>query len=364
MRKQINWVNVIFMLTTPVVAVAGLICLIATHQLKWETWVLTLVLAMLTGFSITAGYHRLFTHRSYEASKLVKFFFLIFGAAAFENSAKHWCSDHRDHHRYVDKDEDPYNINKGFFHAHIGWIFFKKEPGHVIGNIPDLLADPLIRFQDRFYYIIAVVIGFILPTAVASLWGDPWGGLLLAGVTRVVFNHHATFLINSLCHFIGKQPYSDQNSSRDSWWIAFLTYGEGFHNFHHSFQADYRNGFRSYHWDPAKWIIRWMEWVGLARNLRRVSKEKILLARLRMEEKYLLRKVESKELVTTTRLKLEEAYTRFCRLKEEYRALKKQKVGAMRKQFLAMKQQLKQQLCETKLSLKEAKNSWTSLCKI
>lgn len=359
-KKKINWVNVVFLLATPVVAAVGLTLLIATDRLKGATWILALAMAVLTGLSITAGYHRLFTHRSYEANFFVKLFFLLFGAASFENSAKNWCADHREHHQHVDHEQDPYNIKKGFFHAHMGWIFYKRESDNVLANIPDLLKDPLIRFQDRYYYLIAVSIGFLMPMGIASLWGDPWGGLLLAGVARVVYNHHATFLINSLCHFVGCQPYSDQNSARDSWWIAFFTYGEGYHNFHHAFQADYRNGFRKYHWDPAKWTIRWLQLMGLARNLRRVSKEKILLTRLRMEEKYLLGKVKSKEAVTAARLKLEEAYTRFCRLKEECRALKKQKMGAMREQLLVLKAQLR----ETKLALKEAKSSWTSLCKI
>lgn len=283
--KKINWANLLFLSTTPLVAIIGVSILLWKGTLHWGTWILTAAMAMATGLSITAGYHRLFTHRSYEASWPLRLFFLIFGAASFENSAKHWCSDHREHHRHVDCDPDPYNIKKGFWHAHIGWIFFKKDPAHSFDNIADLLRDPLIRFQDRFYYPIAVLAGFALPMGIASLWGDLWGGLLLAGMARVVFNHHATFLINSYCHFIGKQPYSDKDTSKDSWLMAFLTYGEGFHNFHHAFQADYRNGFRFFHWDPTKWTIWILAKLRLARNLRRIPKEKILQAKLRLKEK-------------------------------------------------------------------------------
>lgn len=283
--KKINWVNAVFLIATPIVAIVGVFYLIWRGQLHWGTWILALVMSKVTGLSITAGYHRLFTHRSYEASWLVRLLFLIFGAASFENSAKNWCSDHREHHLHVDHDPDPYNIKKGFFHAHMGWIFYKKDPSHTINNIPDLMSDLLIRFQDRYYYPIAVFIGFGLPTAIASLWGDPWGGFLLAGVARTVLNHHATFLINSFCHFIGRQPYSDQDSSKDSWLMAFLTFGEGFHNFHHTFQADYRNGHRGYHWDPTKWFIWMMAKLRLAKNLRRIPKEKILLAKVRLKEK-------------------------------------------------------------------------------
>lgn len=356
--KKINWTNVIFLTTTPIVAIVGVFTLLWTGTLHWGTWVLTACMALATGLSITAGYHRLFTHRSYEASFSVRLFFLIFGAASFENSAKHWCSDHREHHRHVDQEEDPYNIKKGFFHAHIGWIFFKKDPSWSFQNITDLLEDPLIRFQDRYYYIIAVLAGFALPTGIAALWGDPWGGLLLAGVARVVFNHHATFLINSFCHFVGRQPYSDKDTSKDSWLMAFLTYGEGFHNFHHSFQADYRNGYRSYHWDPGKWVINLLKLMGLADNLRRVPKERIWQASLRLQEKRLLEKIQScklssakmiEERITTTRVTLEETYARFQKLKKEYQTRKVK--------------ELKAEIHNTKQRFKELQRSWTGLCR-
>lgn len=283
--KKINWANAIFLITTPIASIIGISILLWKDKLHWGTWILFGAMAIATGFSITAGYHRLFTHRSYEARWPARLFFLIFGAASFENSAKYWCSDHREHHEHVDQEEDPYNIKKGFFHAHIGWIFFKKVPPPSFENVADLMRDPLIRFQDRHYYWIAVAAGFLLPMGIGSLWGDPWGGLFLAGIARVVFNHHATFLINSFCHFVGRQPYSDKDSSKDSWLMAFLTYGEGFHNFHHSFQADYRNGYRFYHWDPTKWMIWVLAKLRLAKNLRRIPLEKIRLARIRLKEK-------------------------------------------------------------------------------
>lgn len=356
--RKINWTNTIFLIGTPIITLVGVPYLIWTDKLHWATWILTAAMAMTTGLSITAGYHRLFTHRSYEASWLVRLLFLIFGAASFENSAKHWCSDHREHHQHVDQDLDPYNIKKGFLYAHMGWIFFKKDHPPSFDNIPDLLKDPLIRFQDRYYYLLAVLISFALPTGVASLWGDPWGGLLLAGVARVVLNHHTTFLINSFCHFIGRQPYSDKDTSKDSWLMAFLTLGEGFHNFHHSFQADYRNGFRGYHWDPTKWLIFLLKKFGLARNLRKVPKDKIWLAQIRMQEKRLLDRIQScktasagviEEMIKATRLKLEEGFIKFQNLKREYRELKKA--------------ELKLEMQKTKRLFKEAKQSWKIIYK-
>lgn len=351
--KKINWTNTLFLTTTPIAALAGVFTLLWTEKLHWETWILAVAMAAATGLSITAGYHRLFTHRSYEAIWPVKLFFLIFGAASFENSAKHWCSDHREHHQNVDQEADPYNIKKGFFYAHIGWIFFKKDSSYSFDNISDLMQDPLIHFQNRHYYLIAVLTGFALPMGIASLWGDPWGGLFLAGVARVVFNHHATFLVNSFCHFIGRQPYSDKDTSKDSWLMAFLTYGEGFHNFHHSFQADYRNGHRGYHWDPTKWTIHLLKWLGLAKNLRTVPKEKIWLTQIRMQEKRLLERIQAckissaqiiEERVKTARLKLEEGFLKFQNLRREYRELKKS--------------ELKLEMRKVKLIFKEARQSW------
>lgn len=365
-QKKISWLNTSFMVLTPFIALVGVPFLIWTDQLRGATWILTFVLAILSGLSITAGYHRLYSHRSYEASWPVRLFFLLFGAATFENSARKWCSDHREHHQHVDQEPDPYNIQKGFWHAHIGWILYQKEPGHQYDNVPDMMQDPLVRFQDRYYFIIAAFFGLFLPMGIAALWGDPWGGLILAGVARVVFNHHSTFLINSLCHYIGKQPYSDQNSSRDSSLMAFLTYGEGYHNFHHAFQADYRNGFRGYHWDPAKWMIRFFSWVKLTKNLRQIPKEKILFTKLRMQEKCLLEKamrgkttaqLRMENLIKGTRLKFEEAYSQFCKLKTEYRKLKKSKMSAMEDQLHLLKREIQ----KTKQTLKEARISWIYL---
>lgn len=361
---KINWGNTLFLLGTPLIAINGIFSLIYFHTIPWQTWVLTGLMAGITGLSITAGYHRLFSHRAYEAGWLVRLFLLLFGAASFENSAKFWCADHRLHHQHVDKEEDPYNITKGFWHAHIGWIFYKHPEDFSFEHIGDLIHDPLVRFQDRFYYLIAVGIGFGLPTFIASFWGDPLGGLLVAGVARVVFNHHCTFFVNSLCHFIGTQPYSDKNTARDSWLMAFFTYGEGYHNFHHAFQADYRNGFRPWHWDPSKWFINLLNWIGLAHNLRRIPKERILFTRFRRREEQLLQKCRDlkhaeklEALIKETRVKVEETYRRFQELKSEYKALKKEKMASAQEKLKNIKRDLK----ETKIRFKTVYRCWLDM---
>lgn len=352
---KINWMNTLFLTLSPLAAVVGLSYLFWQGGLHGETWLLAVVMALVSGIGITAGYHRLLSHKSYEATAPVRFLLLLLGAASFQNSALKWCSDHRRHHQYVDKDPDPYSIKKGFWHAHIGWIFFKNEKENY-DNVPDLLADPLIRFQHRFYLPIAILTGFFLPMGISSLWGDPWGGFFLAGMARVVVNHHLTFSINSFCHWIGRQPYSEKDSSRDSWLLSFFTYGEGYHNFHHSFPTDYRNGIRAWHWDPSKWLIKVLAWLGQTKSLRRTAEEQILRAKLRMEEFRLKRKLEKAskpavnfELLTNARLKFEEAYAQFRKMKMEYKRSKMPK--------------MKEELTRAKQALLEAKHFWTTLSK-
>ena len=277
---KFSWVNTAFLVITPVLAVALIPWQIMQSGFSWVDFSLFVAMVWATGLSITAGYHRLLSHLSYEGSPVVKFIYLVFGAAALQNSALKWCSDHRYHHRFVDKEGDPYSIEKGFFYAHMGWIFYNDPAERSFDNAKDLLNDRLVAWQHRWYLAIAVIIGFGLPTLIGAAFGRPWEGLLWGGILRVVFVHHGTFLINSASHTFGTRPYSTKNSARDCWWLAIFTYGEGYHNFHHAFQNDYRNGLRWFHWDPTKWLIWSTAKLGLARNLVRTPDAHILKARL------------------------------------------------------------------------------------
>ncbi len=280
---RVNWTNSSFLIGTAIVT-----CTAVPYYL-WHYGVDGFQVAMFfaffiaTGLSITLGYHRLFAHVAFQARWPVRLATLIFGAAAFENCAVAWVSDHRRHHKHVDHEEDPYDISKGFWHAHIGWILFKLNPEPPWDNIADLRKDKLVMWQDRHYVTIAVVVGFVLPALLGYWHGGALGalgGLLLAGVARVTAVQHMTFFINSLCHTIGRQPYSDRCSARDSWIMALFTFGEGYHNYHHEFQHDYRNGVKWWQWDPTKWTIWTLEKVRLVRGLRRVPEEKVLLSQL------------------------------------------------------------------------------------
>ncbi len=275
-----SWGNTSFLLGLPLVALVLIPYTLYFHGFALSDFVLFASFTTLTSLGVTAGYHRLFSHQTFEASWPVKLFLLIFGAGAYQNSAFKWCSDHRYHHRFVDKEGDPYNINKGFFYAHMGWIFYQDPPQRNFENAKDLSADPLVMWQHKYYLFLGTFVSFVLPTLLGWLVDRPLAGFVWGGVFRVLFVHHGTFLINSLAHTYGTRPFSTKNSAKDNWWLAFFTNGEGFHNFHHTFANDYRNGLRWFDWDPTKWLIRVLEMMGQAWNLQRTPDAHILKARM------------------------------------------------------------------------------------
>ncbi len=276
--RKYNWWMVSALTLIPLVGIFGTGLYVWKYNIVWQEPVLLLTGWWVAGMGITFGYHRLFAHRSFKAHPVVQFVAILLGSIALQNSVLKWSSDHRRHHRKLDTDEDPYSITKGFWHAHIGWILEAKESR--IDGVKDLQANPLVMFQHRHYYKIAIFGAFILPMLIGLFYGRPIGGLLWGGFLRVTMVHHFTFFINSLCHYIGKRPFEPDSSARDSWLVAFFTFGEGYHNFHHKFQWDYRNGISWYAFDPGKWSIKALSWVGLTKEIRRVSEYNILQARL------------------------------------------------------------------------------------
>jgi stearoyl-CoA desaturase (delta-9 desaturase) len=243
------------------------------------------VLLYANGLAITTGYHRLWAHRTYDAHWSVRLLLMLFGTMAIQNSILVWASNHRSHHQYVDDDDrDPYSASRGLWFSHIGWMLRSYAASSTdFSNVRDLQKDPIVSFQHRHYLALALALNVLLPLALGWLHGDLWGVFLLAGVLRLVVSHHLTFLINSVAHAFGRQPYSDEHSARDNGWLAFLTYGEGYHNFHHQFAHDYRNGIRWWQWDPSKWIICSLSWVGLTTRLKRTPAVAIHRARLAMQ---------------------------------------------------------------------------------
>ena len=256
-----------------------------THGFSTGSWVCYAFFLIANGVSITGGYHRLWAHRTYEAHWTLRLFFMIFGTMSLQNSAFAWCSGHRVHHLNVDDvDRDPYSIKRGFWFAHIGWMLRDYPSGRKdFSNIPDLRRDPLLQFQHRFYVPLVLITNFGFPLAAGWLVGDVWGTFILAGILRLVVSQHVTFFINSLAHMWGARPYTDENTARDNPFLAFVTYGEGYHNFHHIFAHDYRNGVRWWQFDPTKWIIASLQYVGLTRRLKRTPPFQIQRALLAMQ---------------------------------------------------------------------------------
>ncbi len=238
---------------------------------SWAMWVATIVLYFATGISITAGYHRFYSHQAYKAHPVVEGALLFFGSMATQGSALRWSFEHRIHHAYVDTDKDPYSIKKGFWYAHIMWLFHKPEP---IDKkvVSDLTRNRLVMFQHDNYVTTMIVTNVLAFLFVGWLLNDYLGAFILSWWTRLFFLHHSTWFINSLAHTWGARTFSQEQTAVDNFIISLLTFGEGYHNYHHTFANDYRNGIRWFHFDPTKWLIWSLNRLGLAYSLKRVDK--------------------------------------------------------------------------------------------
>ncbi len=294
-------------------------------------WLACGILLVLSGLSITAGYHRLWSHRTYKAAWPLRVFFAIFGTFSLQNSVLVWCARHRIHHRHVDDvNEDPHSIKTGFWHAHIGWMIRDWPTSKVdFDQVKDLQKDPILRFQHKHYWTLVWTFNLGIPALLGFMVGEVLGMILLAGAFRIAFSQHCTFFINSLAHTWGRRTYSEDNTARDNGVIALLTWGEGYHNFHHAFQADYRNGLRWWQFDPGKWLIAASSWVGLAYELKRTPKFKIQRARLQMQFRQLRESLsETDESAHTWREAMEREYQQFKETVAQWQAVQSERVQA------------------------------------
>lgn len=357
---KIEWPTTLFLLLTPVATLILAPLYLAMHGLPVGLLIFTLIFAALTNLSVTAGYHRLYSHKSYEAHPLARFFFLLIASSGWQGSALKWSSDHRRHHTHIDGDKDPYNIHRGFWYAHMGWLFMKESVNQKI-HAPDLEKDWMIRWQHKYYVPIAIFMGFGFPTLVGWAMGCPWGGLVIGGALRIVLTQQSTFFVNSLCHTLGKQTYSTEISARDSLFVAFLTHGEGYHNFHHKFQIDYRNGIRWYQWDPTKWTIQSLHLLGLAKKLRQIPQAEILKARLQAEEGHLRTRGFTEDKIALVKNKILVAQEQIKKLKDDYAQLKAdyaKKRDELREVYEHRIAELKRDLELAKLELQIGLKQW------
>ncbi len=257
--------------------------------LHWHDIAVFLILYVATGIGVTVGFHRLFTHRSFKTSPALRGVFAVCGSMAIEGPVISWVADHRKHHAFSDQPGDPHSPHvdhgvgwkgalRGLLHAHVGWLFIHSQRGNRRRYAPDLLADPVVRFVDRTFILWAVgglVLAFVLGYAIGGDLTSALTGLLWGGAIRLLVLHHATFSINSLCHFFGRRSYATDDESRNLAWLSLLTFGEAWHNNHHAFPTSARHGMTRRQIDPSAMVIWGLERLGLVWDVVRVSPERM-----------------------------------------------------------------------------------------
>jgi stearoyl-CoA desaturase (Delta-9 desaturase) len=243
---------------------------------------------VVTGLGVTIGFHRLFTHRSFATSRVLRGVFAALGSAAIEGPVISWVADHRKHHACSDREGDPHSPHvdhgggmggalKGLFHAHVGWLFIHTQRGSKERFAPDLLRDPVIRFIDRTFFVwatLGLAIPFGLGVAIGGSIGAGLTGLLWGGAVRVFVVHHVTYSINSLCHMFGRQPFATKDESRNLAWLALPTFGEAWHNNHHAFPTSAIHGLRRWQPDPSAMVILALEKLGLVWDVVKIPPER------------------------------------------------------------------------------------------
>ncbi len=253
---------------------------------SWPAAALFLATYVIGGMSITTGYHRLYAHKSYIAHPVFEWVVLLGSTLALQWSARIWAHDHRLHHAHVDTDDDPYSIKKGLWYAHMGWLFTYQrvfQPKYV----RDLDKNPRVVFQDRHYLPLAIGVNAGV-FAIGCLFMHPLAAFYAGFLLRVFMIHHSTWFINSLAHVWGSRTFARELSAVDNAVLAFLTFGEGYHNYHHAFASDYRNGVRWYHFDPTKWLLWTASKIGIVKGLRAVNRIHLQRTLVKKDKKLLM----------------------------------------------------------------------------
>ncbi len=272
-RSQIDWVG-----ATPYLGV-HLMCLgVFWVGFSWTALSVALLLYALRMFAITAFYHRYFSHRAFKTSRVCQFLFAALGCTALQQGPLWWAAHHRHHHSHSDDSEDMHSPQQlGFWWSHLGW-FLAPDAGPTNWKlVPDFAKFPELRWLDRYHYVPAIVLAAILMSSgtLLSVYCPSWQAdgwqLLIWGFVSTIAVYHATYKVNSLAHVVGRRRYETKDNSRNNFWIALLTFGEGWHNNHHHYPNSARQGFFWWELDFTYYILKGMSWVGLVWDLRPVA---------------------------------------------------------------------------------------------
>jgi stearoyl-CoA desaturase (delta-9 desaturase) len=265
---------------TPFLGLVAGIILFWGWGFSWVDLALMTGMAVLTGLGITVGFHRLFTHRSFEANPVVRYTLAILGSMAVQGPLLKWVATHRRHHQHSDTPDDPHTPHhhgrglvgffRGFWHAHVGWTLGPDIAG-LAKYVPDLRRSKAMRVVSALFPL-WVALGLAVPAVLGGLLTWSWQGFVLGliwgGLVRVFLVHHVTWSINSACHLWGGKPYDCGDESRNNVIFGVLALGEGWHNNHHAFPTSARHGLRWWQIDTSYWVIRGLELVGLAWNVK------------------------------------------------------------------------------------------------
>ena len=365
-KPRIIWLNASIFLITFIVAAVAVPYRAITHGFDTATIIMAVICFIYCGMSITTGYHRLWSHKTYQSHWSMRLIYALGGAFAMQNSILHWSSDHRVHHKHVDNnDRDPYSAKRGFWYSHIGWMLREYQAHRYSNydNVRDLQKDKIVMWQHKHYLLLTILMNIGVPVLFGVINGDIIGAILLVGFLRLVLSHHTTFFINSLAHIWGKQTYTDKNTARDNGILAFFTFGEGYHNFHHIFENDYRNGIRWWQFDPTKWLIKGCEYVGLASKLRVTPEDKIEKAKIAMTLKRSQKKLMLQPNPEQMLERLQQEYEALVVKVNDYYDAKKQLLAAKKDQLIAdvENSEVMARYNEIKSKLAEQQRSWQLL---
>ncbi|MEE6488355.1 hypothetical protein FKM82_015210 [Ascaphus truei] len=284
--RIIVWRNVILMFLLHGGALYGLWLLPST---MFTTMAWAIVCFLLSALGVTAGAHRLWSHRSYKATLPLRIFLAVVNSMAFQNDIFEWARDHRVHHKYSETDADPHNALRGFFFSHIGWLLLRKHPDVIEKgrklDLTDLTSDKVVMFQRRHYKTSILVMCFVLPTMIPCyFWGETFLNSFYISILRYTLVLNASWLVNSAAHMYGNRPYDTNINPRENWFVALGAVGEGFHNYHHTFPFDYATSEFGVRYNLTTCFINLMCFLGLASDCKTVSKDIIMARKLRTGE--------------------------------------------------------------------------------